>query len=57
MVGLALTVVLPTVLLQLYRVYVGPISLGLQLGVGFIVSVLAGLVLYFGYRSSARNQP
>jgi hypothetical protein len=57
MVGLALAVVLPIVLLQLYRIYVGPISLGLQLGVGFIVSVVAGLILYFTYRSSAQNQP
>jgi hypothetical protein len=57
MVGLALAVVLPLVLLQFYRIYVGPISLQLQLGVGFIISVLAGLVLYFAYRSSARNQP
>lgn len=57
MIGLALAVGLPLVLLQLYKIYVGPISFGIQLIVGFVMSVAAGLVLYLTYRSSAQNQP
>jgi hypothetical protein len=57
MVALALAVGLPIVLLQLYKVYVGPISFGWQMLVGIVISVIAGIVLYFTYRSSAQNQP
>lgn len=56
MAGLALAVVLPLVLLQLYKIYVGPISFGIQLAVGMVISVLAGITLYLTYRSSAKNQ-
>ncbi len=57
MVALALAVGLPILLLQLYKIYVGPISFGLQMLIGVVISVLAGIVLYFAYRSSAQNQP
>ncbi len=57
MVALALAVVLPIVLLQLYKIYVGPVSFGAQMGFGILISVLAGIVLYFTYRYSAQNQP
>jgi L-cystine uptake protein TcyP (sodium:dicarboxylate symporter family) len=57
MLSLALAVGLPLVLLQLYKVYVGPISFGIQLLVGFVISVASGLALYLIYRSSAQNQP
>ncbi len=57
MVSLALAVVLPLILLQLYKIYVGPISFGVQLVVGCIISVVAGISLYLTYRSSAQNQP
>lgn len=56
MVALALAVGLPIVLLQLYKIYVGPIGFGLQMSIGIVVSVLAGVVLYYTYRSSAKNQ-
>jgi hypothetical protein len=56
MIGLFLAVCLPIVLLQLYKIYVGPISFAVQMGFGALVSVLAGVVLYFTYRSSAQNQ-
>lgn len=56
MVALALAIGLPIVALQLYKIYVGPVSFGAQLGFGVVVSVLAGIVLYFTYRSSAQNQ-
>ena len=56
MVGLALAVGLPLVLLQLYKIYVGPISFGLQLGVGALISVVVGFALYRTCRSSAQNQ-
>jgi len=56
MVSLALAVGLPIVPLQLYKIYVGPISFGTQLAVGFVISVFAGIMLYRTYRSSAQNQ-
>jgi hypothetical protein len=57
MLSLALAVGLPLVLLQLYKIYVGPISFGIQLLVGFVISVASGVALYLTYRSSAQNQP
>jgi len=57
MVALALAVGLPVVLLQLYKVYVGPVSFDFQLGVGLFFSVILGLALHVAYRSSAKNQP
>lgn len=57
MVGLALAVGLPLVLLQLYKIYIGPLDFGIQLLVIFLISIGAGLVLYLTYRSSAQNQP
>ncbi len=57
MVGLALAVTLPLVLLQLYKIYVGPMSFGTQLMAAFVISVFTGIALYRTYRSSAKNQP
>jgi len=57
MVALLAAVCLPIVLLQLYKVYVGPIGFFAQLAVAIVVSVLAGLGLYLLYHSSARNEP
>lgn len=57
MVALALAVILPILVLQLYKIYVGKISFGVQMGLAIVISILAGLALYFAYRSSARNQP
>jgi hypothetical protein len=57
MVALAMAVILPIIALQLYKIYVGQISFGVQLGLVVVISVFAGLGLYFTYRSSARNQP
>lgn len=57
MVGLALAVGLPLVLLQLYKIYIGPLDFGTQLLVIFLISIGAGLALYLTYRSSAQNQP
>jgi len=55
MVALAIAVGLPLVLLQLYKIYMGPISFGVQLAVGLIISVGAGIALYLTYRCSAKN--
>ncbi len=57
LVTLALAVGLPVVLLQLYKIYVGPVSFDFQLGAGLLLSVILGLALHFTYRSSAKNQP
>lgn len=54
--ALTLAVGLPVVLLQLYKIYVGPVSFGAQMGFGILVSILAGIILYYTYRSSAQNQ-
>ena len=56
MVALALAVVLPIFILQLYKIYVGRMSFGVQMGLAIAIAALAGLSLYFAYRSSARNQ-
>lgn len=56
LMSLALAVGLPVVLLQLYKVYVGPVSFEAQMGFGILVSILAGIILYYTYRSSAQNQ-
>ena len=56
LLALALAVGLPVVLLQLYKIYVGPVSFEAQIGFGILVSVLAGIILYYTYRSSAQNQ-
>ena len=57
LLALALAVGLPLILLQLYKIYVGPLSFDFQLGVGLFLSVVLGLVLHLAYRSSAKNQP
>jgi hypothetical protein len=44
-------------LLQLRKIYVGPVSFDAQVGFGILVSILVGLILYYTYRSSAQNQP
>ena len=56
-IALALAVGIPVVLLQLYKIYVGPVSFGAQMGFAILVSILAGIILYYTYRSSAQNQP
>ena len=57
MIALAGAVLSPIVLLQLYKVFIGPLSLDVQLSVILITSILAGLGLYFLYRASAKNEP
>ena len=57
MVALAGAVALPIILLQLYKLFIGPLSFDVQLAVVLIASILAGLILYFTHRSSARNEP
>ena len=57
LVALALAVGLPVVLLQLYKIYVSPVTFGAQMGFGILASILAGIILYYTYRSSAQNQP
>ena len=56
MVALACAVIFPILALQVYKIYVGQIGFGVQIGVAVGISVCAGLALYFTYRSSARNQ-
>lgn len=57
MIALAGAVALPIILLQLYKIFIDPLSLDVQLGVVLLVSILAGLGLYFLYRASAKNEP
>jgi hypothetical protein len=55
--ALALAVILPPGLLELYKRYVGPVDFDTQLAVGVVLAVFTGYALYFSYRSSARNEP
>ncbi len=57
MIALALAVGLPVVLLQLYKIYIGPVSFDAQIGFGLLISILAGFILSRVYRSSAQNEP
>ena len=57
MIALALAVGLPVVLLQLYKIYVGPVSFDAQIGFGLLISILAGFILSRAFRSSAQNEP
>ncbi|MBX3302233.1 MAG: hypothetical protein KF693_08455 [Nitrospira sp.] len=57
MIALILAVILPLVILQLYKIYIGPVSFDFQIGVGLLLSVILGLALHLAYRSSAKNQP
>jgi hypothetical protein len=57
MIALVLAVIVPLVILQLYKIYIGPLSFDFQLGVGLFVSVILGLALHLTYRSSAKNEP
>lgn len=57
LIALVLAVILPLVILQVYKTYVGPVSFDFQLGVGLVLSVILGLALHLTYRSSAKNQP
>jgi hypothetical protein len=55
--GLFLAVALPIVLPLLYHRYIGPLSFATQFVAGLIIALVGSLVLYFAYRSSARNEP
>lgn len=57
MIVLILAVIVPLVILQLYKIYVGPLSFDFQLGVGLFFSIILGIALHLAYRSSAKNQP
>lgn len=57
LLALILAVILPLVIVQLYKIYVGPLTFDVQLGLGLILSVILGLALHLTYRSSAKNQP
>lgn len=56
-IALALAVGIPVVLLQLYKIYIGPVSFDAQIGFGLLISILAGIILSRAYRSSAQNEP
>ena len=57
MIALILAVIVPLVILQLYKIYIGPVSFDFQLGVGLFLSIILGIALHLAYRSSAKNQP
>ena len=57
MVALGLAIVASLALPHLYELFFGPISLGARLISGLIIAVVAGIVLYRTYQTSARNEP
>jgi len=56
MAVLLLAICLPIVVLQMYKIYVEPISFGKQLVFVLIISICIGLLLHLAYRRSARNE-
>ena len=56
-VALGLAIVASLALPRLYELIFGPISLGARLISGLIIAVVAEIVLYQTYQSSARNEP
>ena len=57
MVALGLAIVASLAIPRLYELFSGPISLGDRLISGLIIAVVAGIVLYRTYQTSARNEP
>jgi len=57
MLGLVLAVVFPILLPLLYHRYIEPLSFDTIFAAGLIIALIGGIVLYFTYRSSARNEP
>ncbi len=57
MVALALAVLSAFALPRLYEIYFGPLSFTMRLLAALLIAVIAGILLYFTYRSSARNEP
>lgn len=57
MVALALAVVAAIAFPRLYEVFFGPITFGWRLVSGLGIAVVAGVVVYLTYQSSARNEP
>ena len=57
MIALILAVILPLVILQLHKIYVGPLSFDFQLGAGLVLSVILGLALQACDASPSANTP
>lgn len=57
MLALLFAVLAPIVLLRFYEMTVGPLSLTAQMFAGILIAVVAGMVLYLLYKSSASNEP
>ena len=57
MLALALAVVGPVALPQLYHMLVGPISFGVRFLAGLGIAILAGILLSRLYAASAKNEP
>ena len=57
MLGLALAVVSPILLPFLYHRYITPLSFDTLFIAGLIIALIGSIMLYFMYRSSARNEP
>jgi hypothetical protein len=57
MVALVLAVVASIAIPRLYELFFGPIGLEARLVSGLIIAVVAGVVIYRTYQSTARNEP
>ncbi len=55
--ALALVIAGTVALPRLAEVFMGPLSFGTRALAGIGVAVAGGIVLYFRYNSSARNEP
>ncbi len=56
-VALVLAIVASIAIPHLYELFFGPIGLESRLVSGLIIAVVAGIVLYRTYQSTARNEP
>lgn len=55
--GLTVAVASPILLPLLYHRYISPLTFDTIFVAGLMIALIGGIVLYFTYRASARNEP
>ena len=55
--ALAVAVAAAVIIPRLYEVFVGALGFTTRVSVGVLIAAGAGVMLYFIYRSTARNEP
>jgi hypothetical protein len=57
MLALMSAIMAPIGLPRLYEITAGPLSLTARMAAGLLIAVAAGMLLYWRYSGSARNEP